>query len=66
MKNLIPNNGTVKDVHSPAGQPVHAPRSLAYLPDCPVCRFGTPEKRGKLMVCIDCGAITGKAKEGRR
>ena len=50
---------TVKDAHSPAGQPFHAPPNYAELPDCPVCKYGTPvEKSGKL-VCIDCGAVVG-------
>jgi hypothetical protein len=50
---------TVKDAHSPSGQPFYAPPNYANLPDCPVCKYGTPvEKNGKL-VCIDCGAIVG-------
>ena len=47
---------TVKDVHSAAGQPFHAPASFAYLPDCPLCRYGTPIQRSFGWVCIDCGA----------
>ena len=46
---------TVKDVHSPAGQPFYAPRSFAEMPDCPFCRYGTPVKRDERWVCIDCG-----------
>lgn len=47
---------TVKDVHSPAGQPFHAERSFADLPDCPFCRYGTPVEFKDKWVCIDCGA----------
>lgn len=55
---------TVKDSHSPAGQPFYAPKSFADLPDCPVCKYGTPvERKGKL-VCIDCGCVVGIVKEG--
>jgi hypothetical protein len=45
---------TVKDAHSPAGQPFHAPRSFADMPDCPICRYGTPTKRKDRWVRIDC------------
>jgi len=47
---------TVKDAHSPAGQAFHAPVSFADLPDCPVCKYGTPMERNGRLVCIDCGA----------
>ena len=47
---------TVKDVHSPAGQPFHAPRSFADMPDCPFCKYGTPVEFNDKWVCIDCGA----------
>jgi hypothetical protein len=50
---------TVKDAHSPAGQPFFAPKSLADLPDCPVCKYGTPEPKGQRLICIDCGAVVG-------
>jgi hypothetical protein len=55
---------TVKDAHSPAGQPFYAPKSFADLPDCPVCKYGTPVKRKDKLVCIDCGAVVGAVKEG--
>jgi len=41
-----------KDAASPAGHEFYAPRSFADLPDCLVCKWGTPVE-GK---CIDCGA----------
>jgi hypothetical protein len=55
MKHGLESMPTVKDAHSPAGQPFYAPKNLADLPDCPYCRYGTPQpnKDGK-MVCIDC------------
>ena len=53
---------TVKDAHSPAGQPFHAPRSFADLLDCPFCRYGTPRKAKDTWRCIDCGChITEEA-----
>jgi hypothetical protein len=58
------SESTVKDAHSPAGQRFYAPKSMADLPDCPVCRYGTPmEKAGKL-ICIDCGAMVGTVEGG--
>jgi len=48
---------TVKDAHSPAGQPFYAPKSFADLLDCPICKYGTPRKTKDKMRCIDCGAI---------
>jgi len=66
---MRPNDGlesrpTVKDAHSPAGQAFYAPPNYAGLPDCPVCKYGTPvEKKGKL-VCIDCGAVVGTVERG--
>jgi hypothetical protein len=53
------SEATVKDAHSPAGQRFYAPKSLADLPDCPVCRYGTPQVTGEKRVCIDCGATVG-------
>ena len=50
---------TVKDAHSPAGQAFYAPPNYADLPDCPVCKYGTPVEKGGKIVCIDCGAIVG-------
>lgn len=50
---------TVKDAHSPAGQEFYAPPSYADLPDCPVCKYGTPMEREGRLVCIDCGAVVG-------
>ena len=47
---------TVKDVHSPSGQPFHASRSFADMPDCPFCKYGTPVEFNDKWVCIDCGA----------
>lgn len=52
---------TVKDAHSPSGQPFYAPVSYADLPDCPVCKYGTPEQENGKLVCIDCGAVVGTA-----
>jgi len=49
----------IKDAHSPAGQAFHAPVSYADLPDCPVCKYGTPLEKNKKLVCIDCGATVG-------
>lgn len=51
------STGTVKDVHSPAGQSYYAPPNYADLPDCPICKYGTPLKKDEKFVCIDCGAI---------
>lgn len=48
---------TVKDAHSPAGQTFYAPANYADLPDCPVCKYGTPMRDGDVFRCIDCGAI---------
>jgi hypothetical protein len=55
-KQGLESTPTVKDVHSPAGQPFYAPPSFADLPDCPFCRFGTPMKHQDEWRCIDCGA----------
>ena len=57
---------TVKDAHSPAGQPFCAPHSLADLPDCPVCKYGTPITRDGKIVCIDCGAVVGTVDDKKR
>ena len=54
MHHGLESTPTVKDAHSPAGQPFVAPVSFADLPDCPVCRYGTPTKRKDRWVCIDC------------
>ncbi|CAB4152512.1 hypothetical protein UFOVP612_11 [uncultured Caudovirales phage] len=56
MHKGLESTPTVKDVHSPAGQPFHAPPSFADLPDCPFCKYGTPERYSSGWVCIDCGA----------
>lgn len=48
---------TVKDAHSPAGQPFYAPPSYADLPDCPKCKYGTPMWSGDKLRCIDCGHL---------
>lgn len=62
---MIPHHSTGiwKGPDSPAGHEFHAPRSFASLPDCPVCRYGTPVPQGKddhgkekPWKCIDCGA----------
>lgn len=50
---------TVKDAHSPAGQQFYAPKSLADLPDCPVCKYGTPVDIKRKLICIDCGNVVG-------
>lgn len=50
---------TVKDAHSPAGHEFYAPPSYADLPDCPVCKYGTPVDKGGKLVCIDCGNVVG-------
>jgi len=55
MKQDLQSTPTVKDAHSPAGQPFYAPRSFAEMPDCPFCRYGTPIKHDERWVCIDCG-----------
>lgn len=57
--NGLQSQPTIKDCHSPAGQPFYAPPNYADLPDCPVCKYGTPVDRNGKMVCIDCGAIVG-------
>jgi hypothetical protein len=49
----------IKDAHSPAGQSFFAPPSFADLPDCPVCKYGTPMERNGRLTCIDCGATVG-------
>jgi hypothetical protein len=49
----------IKDAHSPDGQAFYAPPSFADLPDCPVCKYGTPLERNGKLVCIDCGATVG-------
>jgi hypothetical protein len=54
MHQGLESTPTVKDAHSPAGQPFVAPKSYADLPDCPICRYGTPTKRKDRWVCIDC------------
>ena len=53
------SEATVKDAHSPAGQTFYAPKSFADLPDCPVCKYGTPVEKGGKLVCIDCGHVVG-------
>jgi hypothetical protein len=55
MHRGLESTPTVKDAHSPAGQPFHAPRSFADLLDCPYCRYGTPRKAKDSWRCIDCG-----------
>lgn len=50
---------TVKDAHSPDGQAFYALPSFADLPDCPVCKYGTPLEKNNKLVCIDCGATVG-------
>jgi hypothetical protein len=55
MHRGLESTPTVKDAHSPAGQPFHAPRSFADLLDCPLCRYGTPRKAKDSWRCIDCG-----------
>jgi hypothetical protein len=55
-KHGLESTPTVKDAHSPAGQPFHAPRSFADMPDCPFCRYGTPVEFNDKWRCIDCGA----------
>jgi len=70
MKNDVFGRGlesrpTMKDAHSPAGQEFYAPPSMADLPDCPVCKYGTPyphkkdERTHQVLSyrCIDCKAI---------
>jgi hypothetical protein len=54
MQHGLESTPTVKDVHSPAGQPFCAPVSFADLPDCPICRYGTPMMRKDRWICIDC------------
>jgi hypothetical protein len=54
------SRGTVKDAHSPAGQSFYAPPSNADLPDCPVCKYGTPMESKHGWQCIDCGARFAK------
>jgi hypothetical protein len=54
MHNGLESTPTVKDAHSPAGQPFYAPASFADLPDCPICKFGTPALRKDRWICIDC------------
>ena len=54
MQRGLESTPTVKDAHSPAGQPFHAPRSFADLLDCPICRYGTPMMRKDRWICIDC------------
>ena len=49
----------IKDAHSPDGQAFYAPPSFADLPDCPVCKWGTPMERNGRLTCIDCGATVG-------
>ena len=62
MHRGLESTPTVKDAHSPAGQPFHAPRSFADLLDCPFCRYGTPRKAKDTWRCIDCGCqITEEA-----
>lgn len=58
---------TMKDAHSPAGQEFYAPANLADLPDCPRCKFGTPEPgKNDRMICIDCGHDCGPVKPAKR
>ena len=54
MQRGLESTPTVKDVHSPAGQPFVAPVSFADLPDCPVCRCNKPPNRNERWVGIDC------------
>ena len=55
MHRGLESTPTVKDAHSPAGQPFYAPRSFADLLDCPFCCYGTPRKSKDAWRCIDCG-----------
>jgi len=57
---------TVKDAHSPAGQPFYAPRSFAEMPDCPFCKYGTPVEQKDYWSCIDCGARMTKEQVKRK
>ena len=52
-------NGAVwRGTDKPAGTPFYAPRSYSHLPDCPVCKFGTPSTRPDGSVhCADCKAV---------
>lgn len=54
MHHGLESTPTVKDAHSPAGQPFVAIKSFADLPDCPICKYGTPVLRKERWVCIDC------------
>lgn len=49
----------MKDAHSPSGQHFYAPKNLAELPDCPVCKYGTPDEKAGKLVCADCGSVIG-------
>jgi rubredoxin len=60
MQKGFESTPTVKDAHSPAGQPFHAPKSFADMPDCPICRYGTPVECKDYWLCIDCGAKMSK------
>lgn len=51
----------------PAGTHFHAPDKLANLPDCPFCKFGTPNELDKdRLQCADCKTIYTKEKPHRR
>lgn len=66
MKRGLESTPTVKDAHSPSGQSFYAPKSYADLPDCPICKYGTPvEKNGK-MVCIDCGHVVATINKNKQ
>jgi hypothetical protein len=49
-------NGAIwRGTDKPAGSPFHAPVSLANLPDCPFCKYGTPLRLDeKTFQCADC------------
>jgi hypothetical protein len=50
---------TWKGVEKPGGAEYFAPALLyRYLPDCPVCRYGTLDRLEGRWVCADCGAVT--------
>jgi len=65
MKSLhgLESQPTVKDADSPAGHTFHAPKDFSSLPDCPVCKYGTPMEIAGNLICIDCGAIVGRVEK---
>jgi hypothetical protein len=56
-------HGTWKGTDKPAGVDLLPVRTYASLPDCPFCKFGTPdEQKDGSVICADCKCVIRKPK----